>query len=228
MISDASNNSGCLSTIFRLFGIKPERESGPLPYRIRDDFLSPAEKSFFHVLALVVGNQAIVCTKVNLNDIFFVQRPHENQAYRNRIDRKHVDFLLCDPSSLQPIVGIELDDSSHSRTKQLERDEFVERVFETAGLPLVRIPVQASYNTHELSMKLSHYLDDTAKDLSLSVEALKIPNTQTTLPLCPKCNIPMVLRTVTKGEHQGKQFYGCPNFPKCREVKPFYGVIKNN
>ncbi|RCK75036.1 MAG: hypothetical protein ANABAC_1753 [Anaerolineae bacterium] len=30
----------------------------------------------------------------------------------------------------------------------------------------------------------------------------------------------MVLRTVTQGEHQGKQFYGCVNYPRCREVKP--------
>ena len=36
--------------------------------------------------------------------------------------------------------------------------------------------------------------------------------------VCTKCNIPMQIKTVTKGEQQGKQFYVCSNYPTCREV----------
>lgn len=39
-----------------------------------------------------------------------------------------------------------------------------------------------------------------------------------TVPICPKCNIPMVKRTAKKGENAGNDFYGCPNFPKCRHT----------
>jgi len=39
-------------------------------------------------------------------------------------------------------------------------------------------------------------------------------------PLCPNCGVPMVLRVASRGEHQGKPFYGCPNYPRCREVVP--------
>ena len=39
-------------------------------------------------------------------------------------------------------------------------------------------------------------------------------------PLCPQCGVPMKLRLARQGQHQGKRFYGCPNFPKCREVIP--------
>jgi hypothetical protein len=38
--------------------------------------------------------------------------------------------------------------------------------------------------------------------------------------LCTKCSAPMVIRTVTKGEQKGKQFYVCSNYPKCQEVLP--------
>ena len=38
------------------------------------------------------------------------------------------------------------------------------------------------------------------------------------VPVCPKCNAPMVLRTATKGERIGKRFWGCSNFPKCRSI----------
>lgn len=81
-------------------------------------------------------------------------------AYRSRIAQKHLDFLLCDARSMQPILGIELDDSSHARASRQARDEFVDRVFEAAGLPLVRIAVQRSYNTNELAAQLAPYLDN--------------------------------------------------------------------
>lgn len=36
--------------------------------------------------------------------------------------------------------------------------------------------------------------------------------------LCPKCGAPMILRIASKGANQGKQFYGCSNFPRCRKI----------
>jgi restriction system protein len=36
---------------------------------------------------------------------------------------------------------------------------------------------------------------------------------------CPKCGMPMVLRTTRNGNKQGKQFLGCSTYPKCRMVK---------
>ena len=37
-------------------------------------------------------------------------------------------------------------------------------------------------------------------------------------PVCPKCGAPMVLRTSGSGRMAGKSFYGCKNFPACRET----------
>ena len=36
---------------------------------------------------------------------------------------------------------------------------------------------------------------------------------------CPRCGNALVLRTATKGERAGKQFYGCSSFPKCRYIE---------
>jgi len=36
---------------------------------------------------------------------------------------------------------------------------------------------------------------------------------------CPKCGEAMVLRTAKRGDNQGKQFWGCSGYPKCRVVK---------
>ncbi len=36
---------------------------------------------------------------------------------------------------------------------------------------------------------------------------------------CPKCGEAMVLRTTSRGDNQGKKFWGCTGYPKCRTVK---------
>ena len=48
------------------------------------------------------------------------------------------------------------------------------------------------------------------------------------MPLCPKCEIPMDLRLAKKGRNAGKEFWGCTNFPKCRETLPYEPKPKVN
>src|SRR5262245_9391460 len=80
------------------------------PYEAQTHFLSPAELSFFQTLRGVVGHRAFICPKVGLGDVFWVNLSDKSKfrAYRNKIDRKHVDFLLCDSMTMHPLVGIEL------------------------------------------------------------------------------------------------------------------------
>ena len=240
MTAKTKQKPGCLSLFFPSWGpkttktvsttssYKPPDESVPavetivpevLPYRVRDDFLSPAEFSFYKVLSALGGTRFTIQSKVRLADIFFVARPNENATYFNRIVQKHLDFLVCDSITMKPLLGIELDDSSHSRNHRQERDDFVDRVFQAAGLPLLRLPVQREYNTREVAAQIAPLLKD---KLGVSTASPQPESNKPadSIPLCPKCGIPMVLRTVAQGEHKGKQFYGCRNYPRCREMKP--------
>jgi predicted RNA-binding Zn-ribbon protein involved in translation (DUF1610 family) len=226
-MKSSEQNPGCLATVLSWFGIKLGAPGGTtfqqsrvdqLPYRVRDDFLSPAERSFYQVLNTAIGNRAIVCPKVNLIDVFFVVRPNENASYRGRIAQKHVDFLVCQPGTMRPLVGVELDDSSHSRPDRQMRDEFIDQVFEAAGLPLVRFSARSGYNPNEIAERLVQYIDMPASAPQPARSSR--PASSSLAPLCPKCGVPMVIRTVKSGEHQGKQFYGCPNYPQCRQVLP--------
>ena len=45
------------------------------------------------------------------------------------------------------------------------------------------------------------------------------PALEISSPLCPTCGVPMVLRTARRGVRQGQQFYGCTNFPQCRQMR---------
>ena len=37
-------------------------------------------------------------------------------------------------------------------------------------------------------------------------------------PTCPSCNQKMVIRTASKGKSAGNSFWGCRNFPRCRQT----------
>ena len=77
-----------------------------------------------------------VFAKVRLVDVIRVT--NESSSWRsdlNRIDRKHLDFVLCD-RNLAPVLAVELDDSSHDRIERAERDDFIDRVLATAQLPI--------------------------------------------------------------------------------------------
>lgn len=226
-MKSSEQKPGCLATVLSWFGVKlgasgvttfQQSQVDDLPYRVRDDFLSPAERSFYQVLNMAVGSQAVVCPKVNLSDVFFVVRPNENMSYRGRIAQKHIDFLVCQPGTIRPLAGIELDDSSHSRPDRQTRDEFVDQVFEAAGLPLVRFSARSGYNPNEIAERLAQYIG--MPESALQPAGSSRPASSPVAPLCPKCGVPMVVRTVKGGEHQGKQFYGCPNYPQCRQVLP--------
>ena len=184
------------------------------PYHQVDDFISPAELNFFFNLKSVIGDSAQIFSKVKLSDLFYAKTGDfgKNRSYNNRIDRKHVDFLLCNPKTLKPILGIELDDKSHQRADRQERDDFVNHVFEAAKLPLMHVSVQRSYSQSELKSKISAYLSgkQTSNELSEQV--------QESSPKCPKCGSDMVLRTAKRGGNQGGEFWGCSRYPECRGI----------
>lgn len=189
------------------------------PYHLRDDFLSPAELNFYRVLQTAVSDWAIIFTKVSLGDLFFAQAGDraKNQAYRNKIDRKHVDFLLCDPQTIRPILGIELDDKSHQQADRQARDHFVNKVFAAAKLPLAHVPVRRGYSP----TKLNQYLQQKAGVPSLvceEVNELDAPTAQPEAPDCPKCGAKMVQRMAKSGANKGKKFWGCSNYPRCRRI----------
>ena len=224
-----TQKTGCLASFLNIFGLRkkdtdviarsvePENEPEKLPYRLRDDFLSSAEASFFQVLKSMVGDHLVICPKVSLAELFFVAHGESYQTYQNKIDRKRIDFLLCDPKNLKPLFAIELDDSSHEHSARKERDAFVDEVFAVAQLPLVHVPAQQTYNTHELGALFQAAMQK--KPVSTPIEKVEAFSMEKP-PFCPKCGIPMVLRTAKHGNTPGQQFYGCTNYPRCKVVIP--------
>lgn len=229
MTGTGTGGNGCLTTVLSLLGLGGKRGVSPgedipvgpdrLPYRLRDDFLSSAELSFYKVLLLATRGQFAVFTKVNLLDVFFVARPSENQSYRNRISAKHLDFLLCSPETMRPLLGIELDDRTHRATDRQERDSFVDAVFAAAGLPLTRIEARYAYDVQGVAAVVARLAGSGGQQSKLVTTTVPAADRRTASPpVCAKCGVPMVKRTAGRGDHEGETFFGCPNYPRCREI----------
>lgn len=123
------------------------------PYQSKSSILTPAELAFFQALNHYVAGRAVICPKVGMKDFVEVDRRLVGKNYMKyfgKISQKHVDFLLCDAKSYEPICAIELNDSSHQQQSVKERDYFVSKVYQAADLPLVTITAKRRYAHEEL------------------------------------------------------------------------------
>jgi hypothetical protein len=149
---------GCLFAILRLFGVGEDsgKPIAPqLPYRRKEFLLSKAEGSFYGVLVHVVDGQYLIFAKVRLGDLLYIPSGTQGrQGAFNRIQSKHVDFVLCHRNGVRPCLAIELNDSSHDEERRKMRDEFVVQALEAAGLPLLQFPAAASYNSSEVKARV--------------------------------------------------------------------------
>ncbi|MCQ4922962.1 DUF2726 domain-containing protein [Tissierella carlieri] len=135
---------------------KQDSSDSIYPYEKKKYLLSVAEKNFYDVLSLAIQDtEYYICPKVRLADIITVGKTDKRQTYFNKIQSKHIDFLLCDKSSLVPLLAIELDDSSHLKDDRIARDIFVDKSLESAGLNFIRFKVQHAYTVSDIKDKLN-------------------------------------------------------------------------
>ncbi len=131
------------------------------PYQAIPHLFTPAERSFLGVLDQVVESEYRIFGKVRAADVMSVtkgmSRSEWQQAF-NRIQSKHFDFVICRASDCSILLLIELDDKSHKKIQRIDRDNFVEKATEAAGISLLRIPCQRSYSTQELSSLIAMHL----------------------------------------------------------------------
>ncbi len=187
---------------------------------------TPAERSFLGVLDLAAGSHFRVFGKVRVGDVLVPRLGQDRSAHQtalNRINRKHFDFILCRPDDLSVLCAIELNDASHQRKIRQERDEFMAEACRSAGLPLIPFDARYAYSPTDIGARIAEAI---ARGIPVRREPALQPVPQDDnpvpereiAPLCPRCSGTMVKRIAKGGENAGKEFWGCTNFPKCREI----------
>lgn len=122
-------------------------------YDKREEFLTAAELAFMRVLVEANEDKFHIMCKVRLGDLLKVREGIGGKHYMsavNKIQSKHVDFVLCEKAKYTVNAVIELDDSSHLAEDRKARDEFVDEAMANAGIKIFHIPVQQVYSMVEL------------------------------------------------------------------------------
>ncbi len=113
--------------------------------------LTPSEAKFHKCLEALSQHRCQILCKPRLADVF----QHENFTDFNKVSQKHIDFLICRNDDWMPMLGIELDDASHERKDRKVRDMFVNDLFASVGIPLIRIHVSEVDQIEMLVAKLA-------------------------------------------------------------------------
>lgn len=127
-------------------------------YELREAVLTRTEKRFYEALRAAVGTTYVVFAQVRVADVLQVpkglERPRARTAF-NRISSKHFDFLICEPTSYEIHAAVELDDKSHQRADQTQRDSFLNEAANSADLLLIRFEAQRTYDVDAIRATLS-------------------------------------------------------------------------
>lgn len=127
-------------------------------YLKNDSLLTPSEKKFYFVIAEILQDHFFIFSKVRIADIVHIPewyKPYYWAVYWwNRIKSKHIDFLLCDKLSFEPLLAIEIDDPSHLLPDRKKRDGLVNFVFRKANLPILHLTNKSLENREALEVSI--------------------------------------------------------------------------
>ena len=114
--------------------------SDTLPYR-KKFLLTKNEWSFYKSLKPIADELGYtVLAKIRVADIVEVTAKDRSewQTYFNKINKKHIDFVLARPENLKIELLIELDDNSHNESQQ-KRDTFVNELYKQTNYRFIRV-----------------------------------------------------------------------------------------
>lgn len=129
-------------------------QADSFPY-VKNTLMTDSEISFFRTLVNILENKYLVFPQVRLASLISVKKGINNwQKFFNKIFAKSVDFVIYDIYNKVPKLVIELDDSSHRDNKRNERDVFIDNALRKAGIEIIHVNLQNSYNIQELRKQI--------------------------------------------------------------------------
>lgn len=169
------------------------------PYK-KTRLLTNAELQLYHFMInnLENVNRVSIFPKVRLADIIEVDSKitfDKRPLYK--IASKHVDFLVCDSTTLDIICVVELDDYTHEQPENKERDIFVMQALKECGIEVARM----RFKIATIEKKDLEYLESLIYNYFA--------------PPCPMCGLEMKMQT---NRRTGNKFYACIDNIHCRHT----------
>ena len=175
--------------------------------------LTVPELACFNTLDTVAGKDYYIMAKVSLSDIAVVKKGVD-QSRLKKASKSHIDFVLCDRTTLAVICAIELDDAT---TAASNKDTRSADLLQEVGIMVFRLPVKTNYSMPEIQQMLTPYL----KGQSPSPDEMVATVSMEAFRSCKNCNSRMVLKRAKSGKYKGVLFWVCSQHPKCKTFELF-------
>lgn len=137
---------------------KARRESSVLPPHVTlhpQPLLTDTELYLYNLMRLAVQDRYLVFTQVPLWSIVRVEAEGPARAMLlQRIALKRLDFVLVHPGSRLVEQVVQLEEEQPSDSRQMDRQELIKKVVESAGIRFTSLPPHTSYTIPQLAALL--------------------------------------------------------------------------
>lgn len=133
-------------------------------YKPKTYVITLNELKFYNVLLEIAKElDLILFSQVSLYNII---KPKDNLDYKtrtiffNKIASKTIDFVLVDKTNCKIRLCIELDDSTHKQEKRIQRDKFINELFNSLNIKLLRYNVYPVYYKETLKKRIQECMNE--------------------------------------------------------------------
>ena len=127
-----------LAFVYKILDHKLSRINYREAYQARQLLTKREHQEYLKLKQYADARGWLICPKVRLWDLIEPKRGvAKKQTLINKIQSKHVDFVLVD-QSMNVIGVLELDDKTHDRADRKDRDSFVRDALEGAGITMIQ------------------------------------------------------------------------------------------
>ena len=142
-----------------LFKDKIKQAQERLPFKRREFLMNIPERKFFEGLHKIVPENYAVFPQVVLSNIVDVTAPKkEAMGWRNKINRKTIDFVLFEKPYYKPVLAIEYDGKTHNSPRRVKRDEEVEKILNSAGINIFHVKHDKNIDLEQVKNKIEENL----------------------------------------------------------------------
>lgn len=130
------------------------------PFKRKKYFLTILEKKLFILLQeYVVDKEILIFPQLHLSTLLEVKEDNNDLVGKfNWINKLYVDFVLFDKNTIQPLLVIELNDSTHFWNTRKARDEFVKKALNSNNINLLTITNEDTKNKDVIFTQLDEKL----------------------------------------------------------------------
>jgi very-short-patch-repair endonuclease len=114
------------------------RPAKALPVTAKPLLSRPEQMLYGRLVRAFPGH--VILAQVALSQLLVVARADGAQSIANRFRQLVADFVVCAPD-FTAVAVIELDDRSHRRKAQRERDQRKDQFLQAAGIKVIRVAV---------------------------------------------------------------------------------------